>query len=159
MLKIWNIQTTSCIRSIECGYALCSSFLPGNRHVTRNLTMRAFTLHITEYLDPQVILGTKAGELELYDIASSSLLEMIKAHEGPVWSLQVRPDKRGLVTGSADKDIKFWDFDMVEEEAVRILFLGFRLALGFTSDTRCIERNVIHLTRRLSDVNATLWEL
>ncbi|RUP50042.1 WD40-repeat-containing domain protein [Jimgerdemannia flammicorona] len=108
---------------------------------TRNLTMRAFTLHITEYLDPQVILGTKAGELELYDIASSSLLEMIKAHEGPVWSLQVRPDKRGLVTGSADKDIKFWDFDMVEEEANRPkrLTLVHMRTLKMSDDVLCVR--------------------
>lgn len=33
ILKIWNVRTRSCIRSIECGYALCCSFLPGDRHV------------------------------------------------------------------------------------------------------------------------------
>lgn len=34
LLKIWNVKTRSCIRSIECGYALCCAFLPGNRHVS-----------------------------------------------------------------------------------------------------------------------------
>jgi U3 small nucleolar RNA-associated protein 12 len=53
--------------------------------------------------------------LELFDLASSAIVESIKAHDGAVYSLQVRPDKRGLVTGSADKDVKFWDFDMVED--------------------------------------------
>lgn len=64
----------------------------------------------------QILLGTKSGELELFDLASSSLIESIKAHEGPIWSLQVRPDRKGVVTGSADKQVKFWDFDLVENE-------------------------------------------
>ncbi|KAI8582054.1 hypothetical protein K450DRAFT_228806 [Umbelopsis ramanniana AG] len=94
MLKVWNVKTASCIRTLECGFALCCAFLPGNRHI---------------------IVGTKTGELELFDLASSAIIESIKAHDGAVYSLQVRPDKRGLVTGSADKDVKFWDFDMVED--------------------------------------------
>jgi hypothetical protein len=36
-LKIWNIKTTQCIRTIESGYAICSTFLPGDRHVSSNL--------------------------------------------------------------------------------------------------------------------------
>ncbi len=79
---------------MECGYAICSTFLPGDRHV---------------------VVGTKAGELLLYDIAASTLLATYKAHQGPVWGLHVRPDGRGLVSGSADKDVKFWDFEMREE--------------------------------------------
>lgn len=33
-LKVWNMKTTTCIRTMECGYALCSTFLPGDRHVS-----------------------------------------------------------------------------------------------------------------------------
>lgn len=33
-LKIWNMKTTVCIRTIDCGYAICSTFLPGDRHVS-----------------------------------------------------------------------------------------------------------------------------
>jgi U3 small nucleolar RNA-associated protein 12 len=79
---------------MECGYALCTTFLPGDRHV---------------------VVGTKAGELLLYDVAASTLLARYEAHKGPVWSIHVRPDGRGLVSGSADKDVKFWDFEMREE--------------------------------------------
>lgn len=93
-LKIWNARTTACLRTMECGYAICSTFLPGDRHV---------------------VVGTKTGELILYDIAASSMLSTYKAHNGPVWGINVRPDGRGLVSGSADKDVKFWDFEMREE--------------------------------------------
>ena len=94
-LKVWNVKTQSCIRSLECGYALCSSFLPG---------------------DKIIIIGNRNGELELFDIASSSPIDTIKAHEGPIWTLHVHPDGRSVVTGSADKSAKFWTFEIVQEE-------------------------------------------
>ncbi|KAL1919761.1 uncharacterized protein VTP21DRAFT_1692 [Calcarisporiella thermophila] len=108
LLKVWNVKANTCIRTIECGYALCSTFLPGNRHI---------------------LIGTKSGDLELFDIASSSLVESIHAHEGAIWSMQVRPDKRGLVTGSADKDVKFWDFNMIEENVEKNAASKKRLTL------------------------------
>ncbi|KAF2707495.1 WD40 repeat-like protein [Pleomassaria siparia CBS 279.74] len=94
-LKIWNIRTQNCLRTLECGYALCCAFLPG---------------------DKIVVVGTKEGDIELYDIAASSLLDKISAHEGAVWTMQVHPDGKSLVTGSADKSVKFWKFEIVEEE-------------------------------------------
>ena len=62
------------------------------------------------------MLGLKTGELVLYDIATSTQLSSYKAHSGAVWGINVRPDGRGLVSGSADKDVKFWDFEMKEIE-------------------------------------------
>lgn len=32
-LKLWNVKTMACIRTMDCGYAVCSIFLPGDRHV------------------------------------------------------------------------------------------------------------------------------
>ncbi|GKZ79058.1 hypothetical protein AnigIFM56816_002929 [Aspergillus niger] len=94
-LKIWNVRTQTCLRTLECGYALCSAFLPG---------------------DKIVVVGNKDGQLEVFDIASSTLLDTIKAHDGPVWSIQVHPDGKSLVSGSADKSAKFWNFQVVQEE-------------------------------------------
>jgi U3 small nucleolar RNA-associated protein 12 len=90
--KVWNIRTGNVIRSWDCGFALSSAFLPG---------------------DKIVVLGTREGKLEMYDLPSSSLLDTIDAHEGHVWSLQVSPDRKGLVTGSADKSVKFWSVEVV----------------------------------------------
>lgn len=47
----------------------------------------------------------------IYDIASASLVDTVKAHAGTLWSMHVRPDGHGLVTGGADKDVKFWDIE------------------------------------------------
>ncbi|KAL5364412.1 hypothetical protein BJX96DRAFT_168251 [Aspergillus floccosus] len=94
-LKIWNLRTQSCLRTLECGYSLCSAFLPG---------------------DKIVVVGNKDGQLEVFDIASSTLLDTIDAHDGPVWSLHVHPDGKSLVSGSADKSAKFWNFQVVQED-------------------------------------------
>jgi WD40 repeat protein len=32
-LKLWNVKTTKCVRTMNCGYAICCSFLPGDWHV------------------------------------------------------------------------------------------------------------------------------
>ncbi|KIE03390.1 WD domain-containing protein, partial [Metarhizium majus ARSEF 297] len=94
-MKIWNIKTQACIRTFECGYALCCAFLPG---------------------DKVVVVGTKSGELQLFDVASASLIDAVQAHEGAIWSLSVHPDGRSVVSGSADKTAKFWEFKIVQEE-------------------------------------------
>ncbi len=94
-LKIWNTRTRNCIRTLECGYALSCSFLPG---------------------DKIVVVGTKTGQLELFDIASSAKIESVEAHGGPVWTLEVHPEGKSVVTGSADKTAKFWKFEIIQEE-------------------------------------------
>lgn len=96
-LKIWNIKTQNCIRTFECGYALCCSFLPG---------------------DKVVVVGTKSGELQLFDVASAALLDSVDAHEGAIWSLHVHPNGQSVVSGSADKSAKFWDFKIIQEEVL-----------------------------------------
>jgi U3 small nucleolar RNA-associated protein 12 len=66
------------------------------------------------------VVGTKSGQLVLYDLSNASILETVDAHTGTAWSLHMRPDFGGMVTGSADKDVKFWDFeDKTDPENVR----------------------------------------
>lgn len=110
-LKIWNVRTQSCIRTLDCGYALCASFLPG---------------------DKIVIVGNRNGELEIFDIASSTLIDTVKAHEGPVWTLHVHPDGRSMATGSADKSAKFFNFEVIQEEIPGTKRSTPRFKLGHT---------------------------
>ena len=99
-IKIWNVVSKSCIRTIDSGYALCGFFVPGSRHV---------------------LIGTKAGEIELYDLSTGSCLQKIAAHgplagsavPTPVYALDLRPDQRGFVSGGGDKELKVWDFELV----------------------------------------------
>ncbi|KAK4050815.1 beta transducin [Microbotryomycetes sp. JL201] len=124
-LKIWNRKTTKCIRTLECGYAICSTFLPGDRHI---------------------VVGCKSGEIMLYDLSSASLLETFAAHSGPVWSMHVRPDGRGLVSGSGDKDVKFWDFEVREIQSeveggpiARVLTMAHVKTLKMTDDVLAVK--------------------
>jgi U3 small nucleolar RNA-associated protein 12 len=39
------------------------------------------------------------GELQIFDLTSGTLVESVKAHEGAVWSMDVKPDGSGFVTG------------------------------------------------------------
>ncbi|XP_034996657.1 WD repeat-containing protein 3 isoform X1 [Zootoca vivipara] len=94
-VKIWNRSTLQCIRTMACEYALCSLFVPGDR---------------------QVIIGTKTGKLQLFDLASGILLETIDAHDGGLWSISPSSDQRGFVTGGADKCVKFWEFELVKDK-------------------------------------------
>ncbi|ORX52400.1 Utp12-domain-containing protein [Hesseltinella vesiculosa] len=118
LLKLWNVKTRQCIRTMECGYAICSAFVPGDRHV---------------------LLGTKTGELELYDIGSAQLIQSVKAHEGAIYSLAIRPDKRGFTTGSADKDVKFWDFDLVETNKGSTLSFTHMRTLKMSDEVLCVR--------------------
>lgn len=95
--KIWNVDTGSCIRSVtDCiGYGLCCKFLPGNKHV---------------------LVGTKQGDLHLIDVNHGDQVQHISnAHDGSIWNIVVKPDKRGVITGSSDKSVKFWDFQLIQD--------------------------------------------
>ncbi|CAO1633213.1 unnamed protein product [Jaminaea pallidilutea] len=91
-LKIWNVKTGRCIRTMPCGYALTLSWLPGDRYV---------------------IVGCKDGSIITYDVPAGEVVESIqKAHDGPVWSIALHPNGMQCVSASADKNVKFWEFEM-----------------------------------------------
>ncbi len=51
------------------------------------------------------------------DVASAEVIEEIEgAHEKEVWSLCLSPDGRGFVSASADKTVKFWEFELLRYE-------------------------------------------
>ncbi|KAL3325988.1 hypothetical protein AABB24_036944 [Solanum stoloniferum] len=93
-IKIWNPTTGSCLRTIDSGYGLCGLFVPGNKYA---------------------VVGTKGGTLEFIDVRSGTCVEVVEAHGGSVQSIALTPDGTGFLTGSADHDIKFWEFQMVQK--------------------------------------------
>lgn len=122
--KLWNCSTGSCIRTMDTGYGLCCGFGPANKHA---------------------IVGTKDGRVQLFDLASGDLVEEYTAHTGAVWSLDIRPDLRGLATAGADKTVKFWDFDLKEmdseqsETPARQLVLTHSRTLKLSDEALCIR--------------------
>ncbi|KAL0309651.1 UNVERIFIED_CONTAM: WD repeat-containing protein 3 [Sesamum radiatum] len=90
-VKIWNPSTGSCLRTIDSGYGLCGLFVPGNKYA---------------------IVGTKSGTLEIIDVRSGTCVEVVEAHGGSVQSIAATAD--GFVTGSADQDVKFWEYQTAQ---------------------------------------------
>eukprot|EP00947_MAST-08B_sp_MAST-8B-sp1_P002078 g2078.t1 len=95
-VKLWNVRTGQCIRTMrradgagaKDGHPLVAVFLPGDHHA---------------------VVGTKSGDIELLSLASGECIQHEEgAHEGAVWSIRVRPDGKGIVSGSADGTVKFW---------------------------------------------------
>ncbi|KAM5126578.1 WD repeat-containing protein 3-like, partial [Mantella aurantiaca] len=122
-VKVWNRSTLQCIRTMMCEYALSSLFVPGDRHV---------------------IVGTKSGKLQLFDLSSGSELDTIQAHDGALWSIAVSPDQRGFVTGGADKAVKFWEFELVshddsEAQSSRRLSVKQTRVLQMDEDVLCVR--------------------
>ncbi len=88
--KIWSSESAKCVSTIALGGAgLCCVFLP---------------------LDKHAAVGTKEGKLEMISVATAAVVETVSCHDGAVWDCVVAPNKKGLVTGGADKTVKFWDF-------------------------------------------------
>ncbi|EMR11736.1 hypothetical protein PNEG_00170 [Pneumocystis murina B123] len=136
-LKIWNIKTGRCIRNLDCGYALCCSFCLENKYV---------------------IVGTKEGYLEIFDIPSSTMVERILAHKRSIWSLKIHPNGQGFVTGSSDKSVKFWDLkiikDLSDKEIMKLHIKEMRilnltddvLSVCFSPDGRLIAISLLDTT-------------
>ena len=82
---------------MACDYALAILFTTGDRNV---------------------IVATKTGKLQIFDIAAGRLLEEIAAHEGEAWTVTMSPDLRGIASGGADKSVKFWQFELVVDRSV-----------------------------------------
>lgn len=116
-LKIWNVRTGRCVRTLPVSaFALCVTWLPGDRYV---------------------LVGCKDGTLHSFDIPAGLALETLEAHAGPVWSVDIHPNGLSAVTGSADKEVKFWDFEMVQSESESQLSLVHVRTLKLTDDVLC----------------------
>lgn len=108
--KIWNVASRTCIQSLSpsgqkskgtSSYGLCTAFLPGNTHVA---------------------VGTREGHLLLIDISAGEVVYVDEeAHEGAIWSLDIRRPSSAdssvtVVTGSADKSVKFWSIESQDDD-------------------------------------------
>ena len=131
VVKIWNVASRSCLRSIAASssgntscYCLCAAFLPGNMHV---------------------VLGTREGHLLLIDVASGDVVYREEnAHDGAIWSLDIRHPSPGqesmsLVTGSADKTVKFFEVESHDEENSRHPMLVHARTLQMSDDVMCVR--------------------
>lgn len=140
-VKIWNRLLRSCIRTFESGQCTAAIFVPGNRHVvfgTKVCSWADVPYFSPLQLNPHPLAPPQAGELQLFDIAAGTMLENIQAHSDAIVSLALLPDKvspvpsprcrntpssppaspltqLGFVSGSSDKEVKFWEFELISD--------------------------------------------
>jgi len=108
-IKLWSTKTYLCLKSCKAGYVMTIAFAPGDRFL---------------------VAGTKEGFVLVMDTASGELVTNMKAHDASIWSIAVRPDGKGFMTGSADKVVKFWDFTISKDTT-----LGIKLIRQLDADT------------------------
>ena len=108
-----------------------------------------------------MVVGTKSGELIVYDIAASAILSTYTAHTSAVWGIHVRPDGRGLVSASADKDVKFWDFEMKETDSGERIMnrLGQETIVSHLSSLALIKTDNQIKTKQLTLVHVRTLKL
>jgi len=83
-LKVWNLSSGHCFRSLASGYGVCCAFVHGDKYI---------------------VVGTKQGQLQLVDVAAAEMVGNFEAHEGSVWAIALQPDGKGFVTAGADKEV------------------------------------------------------
>lgn len=59
------------------------------------------------------------------------MLENVIAHEEntSVWSMCLNPDKSGFVSGGADKTVRFWLFELVDDEETKIKYKKIKILI------------------------------
>lgn len=117
-IKIWNRNAQVCVRTVASGYCLSSLFVPGDR---------------------QVVVGTRKGTIQIFDIASAEMTEEIEAHEKEIWAMSMNPDKKGFVTASADHTVKFWAFELLKVGDKKQLSILHKRTLKLDEDAIAVK--------------------
>ena len=73
--------------------------------------------------------------------------KIVDAHKGPIYSISVKPDSTGIVTGSADQTVKFWDFQLAKAsqnidgsmKQMRKLHLMIEKVIKMNNEVLCVK--------------------
>ena len=102
-IKLWNILTYNCIKSLKLKNGTSAIFL--NR-------------------DNIIVISTRSGDLYILNTNSFEVLTSIeKAHDDAIWNLtgyQINSKKYRVITCSTDKKIKYWNIIYNEKNVISI---------------------------------------
>ena len=109
-VKVWNLDNLQCTKNFESGYVTTLVFLPKDRFF---------------------VVGEKNGMMRMYDLNKSEQIQEIQGHENSIWSLALHEKPNGwenivILSGGADKKIKFWEL-VVGEKKGSILLQGIKI--------------------------------
>ena len=119
-VRLWTIRSLECVRSIDVEGGLCCCLLPGDKYA---------------------VIGTKDGKLVLADLNTGDILQTLQAHKGSIWSVDVRMDGKGMVSGGADHNLCFWEFEIQTHPETRRRQLQFvpTRTLKMSHDILCVK--------------------
>lgn len=131
-VKIWRTETKGCICTIETDHATCCTFAEA-QHISGDFPNR-FGL-----------VGTKQGQLCIIDQSDATVIDVIAVSNDnkPLTSIQILPDRSGIVTGGEDGVVRFFDFvwKTREEEGQEQIILSLNQCreLLFQEGITCVK--------------------
>lgn len=118
-VKVWNRVTRKCINTIELREAITSAvFVPGCRFC---------------------VVGTKKGNLAVINVGSSEIVQFYRASDKAITCLCAYPNGKGLVSGSDDKQVKFWNYELVADGKRKLLALECERSLELDEGVTCVR--------------------
>lgn len=132
-LKIWRLDSRSCIATIETDYSSCCAFAEAE-----NLT--------TIFENRFALIGTKQGSLQIVDIGAAEVAQTIPMciNQKPLNSICALPDKSGIVCGGEDGIARFFNYhwkttsDEEEKKAITLSLEEDR-DLTFQEGITCVK--------------------
>ncbi|GMR34732.1 hypothetical protein PMAYCL1PPCAC_04927, partial [Pristionchus mayeri] len=108
-------------------------------HTLREIGMDDVTAVIFATGDNHVVVGTKSGSLFLFVLGSAECIEVKRsAHEAAIWQIVPTPDKKGFATCSADKTVKFWSYQLIDEGPKKRLSIRETRVLSVPDEALCL---------------------
>jgi len=79
--------------------------------------------------------GILTGKVHIWDIATGILVDCLNGHGDGIYSVEFTPDGKGLVSGSLDKTLKYWDVTGLMAGGVKGRKKGAHGGLAVRSET------------------------
>jgi len=132
-IKIWDLETGKCVRTLEGHHAYVSSIAISSDdkymvseaasgevkiwdfqtgECLKNLRNDTFTIAITS--DNKYIAFGGYKTIRIFNLETMEWLRSLEGHSYPVRTLSITSDNRYIVSGSEDKTIKIWDLETGE---------------------------------------------
>lgn len=115
----WHINSQKCVKIVKVfSYGLCLEFFDLN----------------------SILMGTKNGNIEIYDIFSGNLIwKKFNAHNGPIWTIDFSKNNQFFCSGGYDGILRIWESRFNEIVLSKKLFLNDQIILIKT----ILEKNVL----------------
>ncbi|CAH8675237.1 unnamed protein product [Schistosoma rodhaini] len=111
--KLWSRRSTACLATLEWKNHSNSTHNSSDEPLSNNPLPNKASSMVLAPGDRHVVIGYETGQLILFDLTSKSVVQTIdEAHTGAVRSIAVTGDKKKIISGGSDKQVRFYDFSL-----------------------------------------------